>query len=105
MHGQNGYQVFNVSGSEKQLSCNKTASTKGSKLSRYNHVITLPFTTDQLNTTVQETTAKTPYELVFGQAPRHGLNITPTAGQIAEEDIRDIIETSSGMASRTQQVL
>ena len=69
--------------------------------------ITLSFTTDQLNITVQETTGKTAYELAFGQAPRHGLNITPTTGQTAEEDIQDIIiiETSSGMASRTEQVL
>ena len=50
--------------------------------------------TDQLNNTVQETTGVTPHELVFGQGPRHGLNIMPKADQIAEEDIQDIVETT-----------
>lgn len=59
------------------------------------YYINLP--TDQLDTTIQEPTGHTPYELVFRQAPRHGLNIEATAGIITEEDAQDIVETSSGM--------
>ena len=47
---------------------------------------------DQLNTTVHGTMKTTPYELVFGQPPRHNIFPGVTNPNVMEEDIEDILE-------------
>ena len=93
VYGQNGYQAFNVS---NKYTCHSLTSV----ITIVNQVITVYYiiiSTDQLHTSIQETTGATPYELVYGQAPQNSQNIQSSAGTINEEDVQDIIEASSGM--------
>ncbi len=49
--------------------------------------------TDQLNTTIHGTMKTTPYELVFGQAPRQSVFSGSKVGSnIMEEDMEDLLE-------------
>ena len=51
---------------------------------------------DQLNSTTHGTMLKSPYELVFGQPPRHNLFPGVEGSLISEEEVDDIIEDEDG---------